>query len=80
LPLPPLTVKAYFNLNTSGYRWPLVGTGSTLGSRCRCGPLDGAGQFLDELVDCVLVFYHGLQTYICEVSFGPLTYVIFDDQ
>jgi hypothetical protein len=60
LPLPPQPVlQAYFILNTSEQRWPRVGRGSTLGSRYRCGLLDGTGQLLDALVDCLLVVYRG---------------------
>jgi hypothetical protein len=57
--LPPQPVlTAYFFLITIGWRGPRVGMVSTLGSRCRCGLLDGAGQLLDAFVDYLIVVYH----------------------
>jgi hypothetical protein len=64
LPLPPV-LQAYFILNTSGKKGPWVGTWSAPWSRCRCGLVDGAGQLLKALVDCLLVDTTGFPRSLC---------------
>jgi hypothetical protein len=61
LPLPRQPIlQTYSAVNTGGRRRQLVDTKLTLGSRCRCGVLDGAGQLVQASVDWILVVYYSI--------------------